>query len=393
MESKTSNSASFNEDERVQIQPMVSPPYKWICFLTIESAKGKRYTGTGFKILLPNVNRTAVVTSASCIFVDGAFAKKIIVEFPEQRVIKVRSDDIYAPPEYTTKRDPDHDYGLIILPGPGNGNEGFGWSAITDLDEPTVNNCGYPEDKPHGTMWITGGKIGKCTDHQILYMDNSISCNSGSPVFTWAKGNWKVFGIQSSHNETFNCAVRFTTRMIFNFFHSMLNLQPKYIRSAYFSDVYIRCCCSDVESFTSAGRGVVNCQYKPPQAWEKFYIYPVELCVAGGHCKVVIESAQWPNRFIRMDARKMKTFDGPGGGIVNCQYGARSFEVFIMHKWSSGVVTFRSNRFPHCYMRLDGRNVYSWQDSGSGTVNCQYYDDITKLPLEWEQFYLEEDED
>ena len=382
---------SFLEDERVQIQPMASLPYKWICFLTIESVKGKRYTGTGFKILLPNVSRTVIITSASCIFVDGAYAKKIIVEFPEQRVVKVRSDDIYAPSEYTTKRDQDHDYGLILLPGPGDGNEGFGWSTIAKLDEFMVNNCGYPDDKPHGTMWLTGGKIVKCADHRFSYMDNSMSCKSGSPVFTWAKGNWSVFGIQSSLNEKSNCAVRFTTGMIFNFYHSMLDLKPKSIRSAYFSDVYIRCNGSEIESPAAGGKGIINCQYKPSGAWEKFYIYPVELTIPGGPCKVVIESVQWPNIFIRMDANKMMKFEGPGGGTVNCQYGARSFEVFILKECSGGLVAFRSNKFPQCYIRLDGRNVYSWQGGGSGTINCQYYDDITKPPLEWEQFCLEED--
>lgn len=382
---------SCSEDERVQVQPMISPPYKWICFLTIESVRGRRYTGTGFKIILPKLSRTVVITSASCTFVDGAYAKKIIVEFPEQRIIKVRSDDVYAPPEYTTKRDPDHDYGFILLPGHGDSNEGFGWSTIAKLDRCLVNNCGYPDDKPDATMWITGGKIVKYTDHSFSYMNNSISCKSGSPVFTWGKGNWSVLGIQSSHNNSLNCAVRFTNKMIFNLLHSMLSLSAKFIRSAYFSHVYIRCYGSEVESFYEGGSGVINCQYKPPKAWEKFYIYPVEITTPSSPCKVIIESAQWPNRFIRMDGNKVRRFNGPEGGIVNCQYGAHSWEVFILKEWSGGVVTFRSNKFPHCYIRLDGNNVSSWQGGGSGIVNCQYYDDITKPPLEWEQFYLEED--
>ena len=171
----------------------------------------------------------------------------------------------------------------------------------------------------------------------------------------------------------------------------MLNQKPKFIRSAYFSDVYIRCCGTTIESPATGGGGIINCQYKQPRAWEKFYIYPVELIIPSSPCKVVIESVQWPGRFIRMDASKMRKFEDPGGGIVNCQYGVGSFEVFILKECPNGFVGFRSNKFPQCYMRLDGRNVFSWQGDGSGIVNCQYYDDITKLPLEWEQFYLEED--
>ena len=296
-------------DERAQIQPMSSPPYKWICFLTIESVRGKRYTGTGFKILVPNVKRTVVITSANCTFVDGAYAKKITIEFPEQRIVKVRSEDVYAPPEYTTKSDADHDYGVILLPGPGDSNEGFGWSTIEELDKCQVSNCGYPDDKPHGTMWMMGGKIVESTDHSFLYMDSTISCKSGSPVFTWAKGNWSVLGIQSTHKGNHSSAIRFTSRMILKICHSMLSLKAKFIRSVGFPNVYIRCCASELNSFTGRGGGIINCQYKSPQDWEKFYIYPVEIIRYGGPYKVIIESAQWRNVFIRMDGREMKKFE------------------------------------------------------------------------------------
>ena len=67
------------------------------------------------KILLPNV------------------AKKIIIEFRKQgfRIMKVLSEDVYA--EFTTKSDTDHDYGVVLLPGPGDSNEGLGWYRIEVL--------------------------------------------------------------------------------------------------------------------------------------------------------------------------------------------------------------------------------------------------------------------
>ena len=86
-----------SRDERVQVQPMISPPYKWICFLRIESVTGKRCTGTGFKVLLPNVNHTAVITSASCIFIDGAYAKVACALSAEQIAIEIQCDDLYMP--------------------------------------------------------------------------------------------------------------------------------------------------------------------------------------------------------------------------------------------------------------------------------------------------------
>ena len=58
------------KDERVQVDPMTSPPYKWISSLLIESARGVMYRGSGFKIHLPDVNRTAVITSGHCTYVQ-----------------------------------------------------------------------------------------------------------------------------------------------------------------------------------------------------------------------------------------------------------------------------------------------------------------------------------
>jgi len=56
--------------------------------------RGKMYRGSGFKIPLPDVNRSAVVTSDHCTNVEGAYAKKITVTFPEQRAVVVESNDI-----------------------------------------------------------------------------------------------------------------------------------------------------------------------------------------------------------------------------------------------------------------------------------------------------------
>ena len=106
--------------------------------------------------------------------------------------------------------------------------------------------------------------------------------------------------------------------------------------------------------------------------------------------KVVIQNAHWQNIFIRMDGSDMTEFNNSGGGIVNCQYGAFANETFILKKWSDDVITFRNFAFPHCYIRLDGSELKSRKDGGSGTVNCQYYDDITNPPRDWEKFHVEE---
>lgn len=381
-------------DERVQVEPMTSPPYKWICFLTIESVLGKKFVATGFKICLPDVDRTAVVTSGHCTFVDGAYAARITVQFPGQMLIEAGPDDLYFPPEYISSGSAEHNYGFILLPG--RSDDGFGWSAIVkgeELDNRPVMNCGFPADKPPGSMWIRGYTIASHTDKTFELHDTSSASgiSSGSPVYLWYGGYWTAVGVCSCDGRS-DTVLRFTVEMISRFLHRKNGLKVKTLRSVAFPDVYVRCDGRGVTQWAGPGSGTVNCQYKPPREWERFYVYPVEVnpCLAVQNtCKVVIESAKWKNVFIRMTSQGMNHFNGAGGGKVNCQLGAGAWEVFVLRKESNGGYSFRNDHFTHCYIRLDGRGVHSQTSGGCGTVNCQYYEPGSP-PKEWETFYIEE---
>lgn len=394
---KSSYMRLCRNDDRVRVDPMSSPPYKWICSLLIESGSSK-YIGSGFKIHLPDVNRTAIVTSGHCTYmrVSGAYANKITVKFPGEAAIEVRRSDLYATVEYINGGSKDHDYGLILLPGNDASDDGFGWSAIVEdeeLNDRVVTNCGYPADKPQGTMWITGGKISSYTDKRIFYMadTDTVGEQSGSPLYTWYGGYWTVLGVHS-HGGSPNSALRFTTQMITRFLQFMNYPKLKSLRSFAFPDVYVRCDGSGVTEPVASGGGTVNCQYKPPCAWEKFYIYPVEVTPSLAPvtlCKVEIKSAEFHNVFLRLDSQGMSHYDDNGGGEVNCQFTARSYERFFLKQEGNGRHSIRSVHFPHCYIRLDGRGVHSQSPGGGGTVNCQWYDASTP-PAAWELFYVEE---
>ena len=90
----------------------------------------------------------------------GEYARKITctVEFPGQAEIEVETNNQYASHVFTRKGDADYDYGLIFLPACGKAcDDGFGWSVILqdeELNGRLVTNCGYPGDKPRGTMWM-----------------------------------------------------------------------------------------------------------------------------------------------------------------------------------------------------------------------------------------------
>ena len=291
----------------------------------MESASGKRYRASGFKIHLPNVNRTAVVTSGHCTYIEGAYATKISVTFPGQGAIEVEQNDLYASPEYISTGDKDHDYGLILLPGNSDG-DGFGWSS------------------QQKTVWITGGAIERYTANRIYYMNDTMSGESGSPVYTWYGGYWTVIAVHS-YRGCPNSGPRFTSQMISRFLEQMNGLKAKSLRSVEFSDFYLRCDGTGVIQYEESGGGTVNCQYKPPSLLESFYIYPVEMSPSLAQqtiYKVVIESAQFRQVFIRMDSQGMSLCTDSGGGEVNCQFSTSSWESYFLRQEANDSCSFRS---------------------------------------------------
>ena len=384
-----------SRDERVKVDPETSPPYNWICSLVITTVNGNQYIGSGFKIHVPNINCSIVVTSGHCVYLNGAYAENIVVTFPGYAPILAKKEDLYASPEYIQDSNADYDYGIIILSG--NSNEGFGWSAIVPDEElfgRIVTNCGYPGDKyPQPQMWITGGKITKVTTNRLFYMNDTMAGQSGSPVYTWYNGYWTVLGVHT-YGGCPNSAPRFTSQMIYRFLERTLNLKKYAVRSPG-TDVYLRCDGTDVNKFEGAGSGIINCQYKPLGSWETFFVYPVEvtpsLAVEQTYI-VVLQNYYWQNTFLRLDGSDMTQFTWNGGGVVNCQWSgvpAQSYESFILKQERNGSYFFRSVAFPHCYIRLDGNGVTSHTDYGGGVVNCQYYD-LDRKPLSNELFILEE---
>ena len=384
-----SNSANNNaNDSRVQVSPTTSPPYKWICSLTIQSATGNVYLASGFKIRIPDTERAAVVTSGHCIYLDGSYAKIITVEFPGEDIVEVQSNDLYASREYIATEDDNYDYGLILLPG--NCNDGFGWSTIlkdSELHNRLVTNCGFPGDKPQGTMWITGGEIASYTSTKIYFMNDTCGAQSGSPIYTWYNGYWTVIGIHIK-GICPNIAVRFTINMISTCVKQIQ--RTKTIQSLAFPNIYIRCDPKDT-SMTNTVGGSVNGQYTPPQQSEKFYIYPVQMppsLVQESSQLIVIESASAENIFIRMNGSRITKFEAPGGGEVNCKYGAGETEMYYLKEEEEDEgYSFKSKAYPNCYIRIDGRRVDPQSTDGGGVVNCQYYVG-NDGPAAWEFFQI-----
>ena len=359
--------------------------------MTIESEEGQLYTASGFKINIPDTERAAVITCGHCTYLDGSYAKKISVQIPGEAMVEVYSDNLYASKEYVATKDDNYDYGLILLPGKGQCNDGFGWSTIikdSELHNRLISNCGFPGDKPHGTMWATGGEITKCTPFKFQFLDDVRGMQSGSPIYTWYNGYWTVIGIHIKEVCP-NIALRFTINMISDIVKRVQ--RTKTIQSIAFPNIYIRCDPKDTSANNIVG-GKVNCQHSPPRELEKFYIYPVEMppplaVKQTNRNLVVIESASVDRIFIRMDGSNIMIFEAPGGGEVNCKHGASETEMYYLEEEDDESYSFRSKYYPNCYIRLDGRRVDPQSSDGGGVVNCQYYQKDDG-PAAWEFFQI-----
>ena len=269
---------------------------------------------------------------------------------------------------------------------------------MVPLTMASVGRLRYPGDKDRGTMWITGGKISSYTANRIFYMNDTKGGRVGALCTRGTVATWPCLAftpmalvltlLHDSQKKWF--LVFWNSWIAWNWNHWDRLHSPMCM----FGVMALR-----VTKFTESGGGTVNCQYKPPGPGEKFYICPVEVTpslAAESHYKVEIQSASFSDVFIRLDGRGMSHFDGNGGGLVNCQYTASTFERFYLQRESNGSFSFRSVQFLHCYIRLDGEKVNSWSGSGGGTVNCQWYDTppspTSPTPVvSHETFYVEEE--
>lgn len=85
---------------------------------------------------------------------------------------------------------------------------------------------------------------------------------------------------------------------------------------------------------------------------------------AGG--SATFESAASPNVFLRMDGSGVGAAMEAGGGTVNGQLGAGSWETFRIEDQGNGTVAIASTAFENAYLRVDARDEYH------PVVNCHY---------------------
>ena len=72
----------------------------------------------------------------------------------------------------------------------------------------------------------------------------------------------------------------------------------------------------------------------------------LDFATASNFEDVEIESAHFPDVYLRMDGSDVIKFLINGGGIVNAQKGASFFEQFRIHYDYNNIATIESKQFP-----------------------------------------------
>jgi len=166
------------------------------------------------------------------------------------------------------------------------------------------------------------------------------------------------------------------------------------IQSVAFPNVFLR---------MDGGSGTVNCQYYEQPGGLYQFNYPIpdigndevfELIplaeIEGGYGGYEIRSLSSPQAFLRIDGSNVTQYDVAGSGTVNCQYYSPgsypqyyssdyehvNIGSYYPSPWFTEPVYYyiQSARFQNSFLRIDGSNVMQFGVTGSGTVNCQYYD-------------------
>ncbi|HEX8241419.1 MAG TPA: hypothetical protein VF574_16915 [Allosphingosinicella sp.] len=137
------------------------------------------------------------------------------------------------------------------------------------------------------------------------------------------------------------------------------------IESAAFPNVFLRMDAAGVPgNQLPAGGGFVNCQ-SSPGAWERFQL------VHHPDSSAVIESIAFPGAYLRIAGEGVTKFVAAGGGKVNAQGFMGGWERLRLRFGPNLDFTIESVSFPGVFVRMDGSGV-GGSGTGNNIVNCQF---------------------
>ena len=199
-------------DNRVHVNETAGVPWRCICHLEVEYESGPVGFGTGFF-----VGPHALVTAAHVLIDRQSYGWKRPRPAKRIRVIPGRNGTL-APYGYLVCTDYEvskdwsksknandaarYDFGVIRVPKDetveglsfGERIGYFGLKAFKEEQRAEMRllfiNCGgypYEADKPYGTLWYNGGRIGNVNESFVEYLVDTEGGQSGSPIYYYDK--------------------------------------------------------------------------------------------------------------------------------------------------------------------------------------------------------------
>jgi V8-like Glu-specific endopeptidase len=200
----------IDTDDRYKV--VMKYPYNCIALLCIEFAGVVPHYGTGFF-----VSERCIATSGHCVFYNGQWAKSVTVipganlgGYPAHWG-QATAAEFRSVSGWVTNREPDYDYGAVILPDNRLHSKIRGTLGYADFTTGNVELSGYPEGRSQEQYSATG-VIARIKPNRLYYTLDTSPGQSGSPVFVRNGDKSIVVGIHRGTNDTGteNYAIRIT---------------------------------------------------------------------------------------------------------------------------------------------------------------------------------------
>lgn len=209
----------FYPDDRKPVGDPGAYPWRALCWLHITARDGVRSLGTGW-LAGPRL----VVTAGHCVYRHrhGGWARSIEVvpgrDGDRRPFGTFTSSAFKSVSGWTRDRNPELDYGGILLrgdeaPGERTGWLGFGPLSDDELLATPLDLAGYPDDKAAGTLWWHARRIERVSPRSLLYTLDTEGGQSGSPLWRRSNGTRCAVAIHAGGLGGLNQAVRISGRV------------------------------------------------------------------------------------------------------------------------------------------------------------------------------------
>lgn len=215
----------IGSDDRRQISPTTSYPWRANAQLLITAADNSSWIGTGWF-----VSPRTLITAGHCVFIKGSgvpgrdgWVRRIQV-IPGRNGAaapygSATSSSFRSVTGWTVSGNQEFDYGAIILPTPlGNTTGWYGYGNYPDaqLIGQTANISGYPGDKPTGTQWYDARRITAVGPRKVYYDTDTMGGQSGSAVYRIINGGRFAVAVHAYGGSTANSGTRINAEVFNN---------------------------------------------------------------------------------------------------------------------------------------------------------------------------------